>query len=147
FFPALAEPEPAADKGVEEDTAVTATPSPPQTILVIDDEETVCEAVCDILELDDIAAITASGGTEGVALFQAHQADISVVILDLTMPDMSGEETFQALREIDTAVPIILSSGFNEDEITHRFPQHKPNAFLHKPYRTEQLLEVVKSVL
>ncbi|NKQ34281.1 MAG: tetratricopeptide repeat protein [Chloroflexi bacterium] len=146
FFPALAEPEPAADTSMEEGTAVT-TLTPPKIILVIDDEETVCEAVCDILELDDIEAITASDGAKGLALFQARQADIGAVILDLTMPGMSGEETFQALREMDTAVPIILSSGFNEDEITHRFPQHKPNAFLHKPYRAEQLLEIVKSVL
>ncbi len=146
FFPALADAEPVADVKTGDDTAVI-TPAPPKIILVIDDEETVCEAVCDILELDDIEAITASDGAKGLALFQAHQADIGAVILDLTMPGLSGEETFQALREMDTAVPIILSSGFNEDEITHRFPQHKPNAFLHKPYRAEHLLEIVKTVL
>ena len=146
LFPALADDVSGADAGRENETAVTTLP-PHKIVLVIDDEATVCEAVCDILELDDIAAITASDGAKGLALFQAHQADIGAIILDLTMPGMSGEETFQVLREVDTAVPIILSSGFNEEEITHRFPRHKPTAFLHKPYRAAQLLEIVKNVL
>ena len=62
-------------------------------ILVIDDEEAVREAVTDILDLEGLLVITAANGESGVALYQSRQEEVALVILDLSMPGLSGQET------------------------------------------------------
>ena len=62
------------------------------------------------------------------------------MLLDLSMPGMSGEETFRRLREIDPDVRVILSSGYDHDEASGRFGAAPPAGFIQKPYRPEQLV-------
>jgi PAS domain S-box-containing protein len=95
--------------------------APRRTILVIDDERPVREALADILELEGWTALTAANGREGVALFRRHQAEIALVLLDLLMPVMGGDETLAALRAIDPQVKVILSSGYDEAEAARCF--------------------------
>jgi len=117
------------------------------TILVIDDEDMVCELVADALHLMGFQALTASDGEEGVHLFREHVAEISCVILDLTMPRQDGVSTYQALRSIRPDVPIILTSGYSLQGVLQRFEGQRPDGFLHKPYPLEELRRVVESVL
>ena len=80
----------------------------------------------------------------GIALFRDHRERVDVVLLDLSMPGLSGEETFGRLREIDPGVRVILSSGYDQHEATLRFTAGGPAGFIQKPYRPQQLLAEIE---
>jgi len=69
------------------------------------------------------------------------------VLLDLSMPGLSGEDTFEALRRLNVDVRIVLSSGYSEAEATRRFVGRGLAGFLQKPYRPETLVETVRRAL
>jgi PAS domain S-box-containing protein len=114
------------------------------TILIIDDETAVLEAVSDILELDGWQVLTANCGEAGLALYREQAENIDLVLLDLSMPGMNGEETFRNLRYIDPQARVILSSGYNEIEATHRFVGKGLAGFIQKPYNAQQLRELIQ---
>lgn len=116
------------------------------TILVIDDEPAVREAVTDILELEDCRVITAKSGEEGIRRYQ-EEDEIHLVILDLSMPQMGGEETLRHLQEIDPNVRVLLSSGYSENELSGRFDRYNVAGFLQKPYNALHLIETVRAYL
>jgi two-component system, cell cycle sensor histidine kinase and response regulator CckA len=116
------------------------------TILVVDDEEIVQRVAKSCLESSGYQVLLASNGKEAVELFRKLPASISLIILDLTMPLMSGEEAFQHLRSIRADVPVILSSGYSEAEATRRFPMESLTGFVQKPYGSRQLTERVNAV-
>jgi YesN/AraC family two-component response regulator len=91
--------------------------------------------------------LTAANGREGIILFQQHQANIGLVLLDMQMPVMSGEETFSVLRELQADVKVILSSGYSEIEALRRFNGRSINSFLQKPYDLDTLVTKVQAVL
>lgn len=80
-------------------------------VLVIDDQDPVREAMCDMLDLEGIPFLSAEDGAAGVAFVEQHGDGIGLVILDLTMPGLSGEETFRRIRATAPGLPIIVSSG------------------------------------
>ena len=91
--------------------------------------------------------MTAENGKAGVEMFREHNRVVSVVVLDLQMPIMGGEEALVLLKQINPAVPVILSSGFDESDAARRFSKLKPARFLQKPYTTERLVEAVAETL
>ncbi|MBK8988525.1 MAG: PAS domain S-box protein [Chloroflexi bacterium] len=117
------------------------------SVLVIDDEALVREAVVDILELRQVRVIEAENGRAGLDAFRENQKSVRLIILDLSMPGMSGEETFHALRQCNPRVKIILSSGYSQTEIGKRFTSLAATAFLQKPYSAAELLQVVEMYL
>jgi PAS domain S-box-containing protein len=116
-------------------------------ILVIDDEQPVREAVTDILELDGLQVITAPGGAAGLALYQERQADVRLVLLDLSMPGMGGEETFRRLRAINPDVRVLLSSGYSQAEATRQFVGQGLAGFIQKPYDAGTLVRTIRQHL
>ncbi|HXW01551.1 MAG TPA: response regulator [Anaerolineae bacterium] len=116
-------------------------------VLVIDDEEAVREAVSDILEFEGIRVLTAVDGMVGIELFKAHHQEVCLVLLDLSMPGLNGADTFQALRQIDPAVRVVLSSGYDEAEATRQFVGQGLVGFLQKPYNMRHLVKKVKEYL
>jgi nitrogen-specific signal transduction histidine kinase/CheY-like chemotaxis protein len=140
------------------DSAELIQPLPPDTtppahapagglVLVIDDEQPVREAVTDILELDGLQVITASGGAAGIALYQKRQADVRLVLLDLSMPGMGGEETFRRLRAINPDARVILSSGYSQAEATRHFVGQGLAGFIQKPYNASTLVKTIRQHL
>jgi CheY-like chemotaxis protein len=113
-------------------------------VLVIDDEEIVREAVTDILALEDIDVLSAEDGYQGVALYRAYSSDVQLILLDLSMPGLSGEETYHQLRELNPDVRIILSSGYSAGEVARQFQEDGPAGFLQKPYSVTTLVEEVR---
>ena len=79
-------------------------------------------------------------------MFAAH-GNITLVLLDLTMPHMNGEEAFRALREMDPGVRVVLSSGYSESELTARFAGKGPSGFVQKPYTLSVLREKLRAAL
>ena len=118
-----------------------------KSILVIDDEAAVRHAVSDILTDRGYAVMTAAGGKEGIATYQAQRAAIGVVLLDMKMPGMSGQETYDVLREMDPALNIIFTSGYSETEITIPPTDIYHTAFLPKPYNADRLSRHVHQMM
>ena len=87
--------------------------------------------------------LAAPDGKTGLALYREHQAEISLVLLDLSMPGISGEETFRQLRALDPRVRVILSSGYDESEVSARFAGQALTGFLQKPYRMADLAAAI----
>jgi PAS domain S-box-containing protein len=107
--------------------------------LVVDDDANVRSATRRILGLMGFEAIEAADGRAGAALFAERARDVTVVLLDMTMPEMNGEETFREIRRVRTDVPVILTSGYHEVEATRRFTSKDLAGFLQKPFGAEEL--------
>ena len=117
------------------------------TVLVIDDEEVVRSTARAALERLGYEVLAASDGRQGVAAFRDCAGRIGAVLLDMTMPIMSGEETFRELRLIRPDVQVILSSGFNEVEAIRNFNGKGLAGFLQKPYTAARLTQAVRAAL
>jgi PAS domain S-box-containing protein len=117
------------------------------TILIIDDEDTIRALGRQALEKAGFKVITAADGREGIKIFKKEKKSITAVLLDMTMPHMSGEETFREMRLINTNVKVLLSSGYNEQEATNNFAGKGLAGFLQKPYRTSDLISKIKEVI
>lgn len=121
------------------------------TILVVDDEQAIRESLTDILEFSGFRVLSADDGKNGIALFQEHQHEINLVILDLLMPGMSGPETLHRLRQLAPTAAILLSSGYDEDEIVQMLNDtgiDRANIhFLQKPYSLATVVGIIRSLL
>ncbi len=116
-------------------------------ILLVDDEESVLSVGKQMLEHLGFSVVTASDGQAAVDLYKEHSESIMLVILDLIMPVLDGEETFKKLCEINEDVAVILCSGYNEQEVTQRFIGKELAGFLQKPYRFSQLEAIINKVI
>jgi PAS domain S-box-containing protein len=116
-------------------------------ILLVDDEEAIRSIGKIILEDLGFKVLVAADGGEALDVFNANINKITCVLLDLTMPNMDGEETFMKLRFIKPQLPIIVSSGYNEQEVLSRFEGKNLTGFIQKPYTINSLMNVLKNVL
>jgi CheY-like chemotaxis protein len=117
------------------------------TILVVDDEEVVRQTAKNALEHYGCRVLLAENGAHGLEIFRRETDKIRCVVLDLTMPVMSGEETLAQMRRLRTDIPIILSSGYNKLDATRRFEGKGLAGFLQKPYKPAELATIVSSML
>ena len=114
-------------------------------VLLVDDEETVRGIGREMLQELGFAVVTASDGQEALEIFKSTP-DFTLVILDLTMPHVDGEQCFRELRRIKPDVKVIMSSGYNEQEVTQRFAGKKLAGFIQKPYRLSVLRDVLQEI-
>jgi two-component system cell cycle sensor histidine kinase/response regulator CckA len=113
-------------------------------LLLIDDEDVVREMVAEVLAHEGVEVIVAPDGERGLELFGGGGDGFDVVLLDLSMPGLSGEETFARLSQRAPHVPVVLSSGYDHAEAMRRFHDEAPVGFIQKPYRPEQLLAEIR---
>lgn len=113
------------------------------TVLLVDDEETVRAIGSEMLKELGFEVITARDGREAVELYKTGK-EFRVVILDLTMPHMDGEQCFRELCRIDPDVKVIISSGFSEHDVTQKFVGKELAGYVQKPYKLSELKEVLK---
>ncbi len=116
-------------------------------ILVVDDDEAVRTVASLSLEHAGFAVETAMDGEEGVARVRAEPDRYRAVLLDLMMPRLDGEGALRELRLINPALPIVLTSGFNEQTTVNRFVGRGLAGFLQKPFTYETLLEKIRAAL
>jgi two-component system, cell cycle sensor histidine kinase and response regulator CckA len=157
YFPAVTEEAAAAVEegqsppgepdGAAQDEEPAAGDGEPGWVLVVDDEVPICQVVADILQDAGLRVVTAFNGFGGVEEYAARPGEIGLVLLDLTMPGMSGEQTLAELRAIDPQVRVLLSSGYNREEISQRLSGPNVVGFLKKPYDAETLVNVVRQHL
>ena len=114
------------------------------TLLVVDDDDMIRSLASRIAEHLGLTVLEARDGLEAVDLFRERHQDLSLVVMDLTMPRMGGGEAFARMREIDPGVPIVLSSGYDEEEVTRPFAEMGLAGFLQKPYRREAFVAALQ---
>jgi CheY-like chemotaxis protein len=112
------------------------------TVLLVDDEETVRGIGKEMLQEFGFTTITANDGREAVEIFKTTPG-ISLVILDLTMPHMDGEQCFRELKQLNPDIKVIMSSGFSEHEVTQKFMGKGLAGFIQKPYKLSDLKEAI----
>jgi PAS domain S-box-containing protein len=115
------------------------------TILLADDEPMLRELGRTVLESQGYQVLLAEDGMQAVDIFQQKRHLIDLVILDLTMPRLSGTDACQRMLEIDTGVRVLFSSGYFADELTER--EDRIVGFIQKPYRQEELAKTVRAAL
>jgi len=117
------------------------------TVLVVDDEDVVRGVAARILGGYGFDVLLANDGREGVLRFKEHREQIVAILMDLTMPQMDGVDAFREIRALDAEVPVLLMSGYNEQDAVMRFAGKGLAGFLQKPFTVEMLRERLMSVL
>jgi two-component system, cell cycle sensor histidine kinase and response regulator CckA len=118
-----------------------------ETILLVDDEETVITVNRDMLEALGYSVLVARSGREAVDVYQKNVDVVDLVILDVIMPDMGGEETFAALSRINPLVAVVLSSGYSLEGPMRKIMDHGCKAFIQKPFTINMLSQKLREVL
>ncbi len=116
-------------------------------VLVVDDEQIVRNMAKQALERYGYSVLLAEDGARGLDIFRRDADQIRCVVLDLTMPVMSGEETLARMQAVRADIPVILSSGFNELQAVQRFEGKGLAGFLQKPYKAMTLVQSVNQVI
>jgi signal transduction histidine kinase/CheY-like chemotaxis protein len=136
------------------DEAVRPTPQPMKTdlsghgvVMIVDDDDYILQAVYVALESYGYSVLLADGGPAAIALFEEQSDEIDLVLLDMLMPGMSGEETFRALRAIRPDVKVLLSTGYAPDEAAQKFTEDGLAGFLRKPYDPDELAREVQRII
>ena len=108
-------------------------------VMIVDDEETVRSVAARMCERMGFETVQSASGRDAVELFRRNPELYRLVLLDMTMPQLGGVETFSELRRIDPDVTVILMSGYNQEEATSRFAGKGLAGFLQKPFRFDML--------
>ena len=109
------------------------------TILVVDDEQSVRLLLRSMLRSIGFRIVDAEHGAEGIEVLRTHADTVDLVLLDLTMPGLSGARVFEQMRKVHPDVPIVLMSGFDEEESMNAFPPDALAGFLRKPFEKREL--------
>ena len=118
------------------------------TILVVEDEPVVSAVAQTLLTRRGYAVLTAPDGASALNVLREHMAGVQLILLDMTMPGMTIDEVVQAIRALDTTVPILLNSGYtSNDTVRQMLDEGGVQGFLEKPYNPGQLLEAVEDLL
>jgi PAS domain S-box-containing protein len=113
-------------------------------VLVVDDEETVRRVATQMLKSMGLECVAAVDGRQGLDLFTAHPDAFDIVLLDLTMPKMDGAKTFVAIKRVSPQIPIILMSGYNEQDAVSKLGSSEMAGFVQKPIHRAELQEVIR---
>jgi signal transduction histidine kinase/CheY-like chemotaxis protein len=119
----------------------------PGIALVVDDEKAVLRICRKMLEHCGYSVITACDGVDAVAKFREHGDDIAIVLMDLTMPNMDGITAMGEIIAIRPDARVIISSGYNKEELTDRFSSGAPSGFIRKPYSLKVLESEIRRVM
>ena len=118
-----------------------------ETILIVDDDGTIVETTCEILKALGYRVLTACSGGQALEVYRSAKDRIDLVLLDLMMPGMRGDETFVQLKAIDPNARVVLMSGHNVEKELEEIISLGFDAFLKKPFKMHELAKVLRSVL
>ena len=115
------------------------------SVLLVDDEEAVRDIGSEMLRELGYQVVAAADGRQAIEAFEAEPG-ISFVILDLTMPNLDGEQCFRELRRVNPDVKVIITSGYNEQEVSQKFAGMGLAGFIQKPYTLSMLEKVIRNI-
>ncbi len=140
-------PAPASDEELRRDQMEAPAPGGSELILIVDDEKPIRELGSRIFTNAGYKVITASNGNEALDVYKARGGEIALVILDLIMPEMGGEQCLESLLSIDPSVKVVIASGYAARGKTKHAIESGAKGFVSKPYEIRQVLAVVRAVL
>ena len=143
FLPASESSDHAATQEIELLGHTSAT----GTVLVVDDEAPVRILAQQVLEEFGFEVLTAEDGLKAVETYRRLGTSIDLILLDLTMPNMDGEQALRVIQELDPEVKVLLSSGYSRNETMKRFQGCRVAGFVAKPYEMQELLWEVRLAL
>jgi len=117
------------------------------TILLVDDEEVVAQGCRQVIEALGCEVFVALGGKEAIKIYRESQDKIDLVVLDMIMPNMSGGETYDRLKEINPEIKVLLSSGYSIRGQATGILNRGCNGFIQKPFNMEQLSYKIREIL
>jgi len=120
--------------------------APERVVLVVDDEPAVRELINVVLASHGFRVCVARDGTEALRIFKELGRALSMVVIDLQLPGMSGLEVVRAIRDQDQGLPVVVASGRLDDRLLVELKQVEVTAFLSKPFTVAQLLQTVTDV-
>jgi len=116
------------------------------TILLVEDEEQIKKLARLMLQKLGFTVIEASNGKEALELYHKYVTDITMVMTDMGMPVMDGYDLFRELKQLKPQLPIVISSGFGDADVTSRIYSGDIAGLISKPYTPDQLRDVLKSI-
>ena len=117
------------------------------TVLLVDDEDMIIDVGQALLKHLGYRVFTEKSGEAALATVRRIGADIDLVILDIIMPGMDGSLTFDRIRKIDPAIPVMLASGYASDDRVKKIISRGCNGFIQKPFTLSELSKKVRSVI
>jgi two-component system cell cycle sensor histidine kinase/response regulator CckA len=118
-----------------------------ETILLVDDEQIVLEVNQEMLEMMGYTVFVAKGGKEAIALYKENRDTISLVILDMIIPDMGGGETYDQLKAINPDIKVLLSSGYSLDGEAEEILKRGCDGFIQKPFDLKEVSHKVREII
>jgi two-component system cell cycle sensor histidine kinase/response regulator CckA len=138
---------PASDKEMEAEKKYSgAIPKGNETVLLVDDEQTIVDVMEKALLLTGYKVLVARGGEEAIEVFKKNRDRIDLVILDMIMPGMGGGKAFDSLRAIHPGVKVILSSGYSIDGEASQILARGCNGFIQKPFGIKELSQKIREI-
>ncbi|MFC1553468.1 PAS domain S-box protein [candidate division KSB1 bacterium] len=116
-------------------------------ILVVDDEEDILELIIQQLDMLGYSYVTASNGKEAVDVYKKRGSEIDIVLLDIIMPKMSGEEAFKEITAVNKNAKILLMSGYNRGGVEDSLIQKGAAGFIQKPFELHEISKIIKDIL
>ena len=117
------------------------------TVLLVDDEDMIIDVGKEILDKMGYRVLTAGSGKEAIEIYKQNQDRIDIVILDMIMPDMGGEETYERLKEINMNAKVLLSSGYSINGLAAEILERGCDGFIQKPFKIKDLSEKLREIL
>jgi CheY-like chemotaxis protein len=118
-----------------------------ETILLVDDEDRILTTATRLLERLGYTVIKASSGSKALEVYKGNQGSIDLVILDIIMPRMGGGEVYDRMKEINSKVKVLLSSGYDIDKDAKEILARGCDAFIQKPFDLGNLSQKIRDVL
>ena len=140
-------PPAAVDRPEPAESGPAEVPARRETILIVEDEEDLCDLLRMILETAGYTVLSEPDGQAAVEAFRRHRGEISLVISDVGLPKMSGDQAYFAMKQLDPGVRMVLASGYMEPELKASVLRAGVRAFLQKPYAMHRVLTEVRLIL
>jgi signal transduction histidine kinase/CheY-like chemotaxis protein len=118
-----------------------------ETVLLVDDEDVIIDIGQEMLEELGYKVLVAGGGKEAIEIYRKNKDKIDIVILDIVMPDMIGEEAYDRIKEINPDVRVLLSSGYSIDGQAEDIVARGCDGFIQKPFNLENLSQELRKIL
>ena len=139
---------PASEKeAIEEKKAAVDTLRGTETVLFVDDEEMIIEVASEVLENLGYNVLTARSGKEACEIYEKNKEQIDIVLLDMIMPDMSGSDTYDRMKELDPDIKVLLSSGYSINGQATEIMDRGCNGFIQKPFKMKELSQKLREIL
>lgn len=118
-----------------------------ETILIVDDQETIWDFLIEALQNLGYSVLLAENGIDAVDIYKSNPDQIDLVLLDMIMPKLGGHKTFFQIKSIDPDAKILLSSGYISEEEVNDLLKNGAKGFLRKPHRIKELTTEIRRIL